>query len=122
MTAAILINSLTANPLNWISPSTMQSLGWALLHFVWQGAALAAFAAAAMALLRRPSARYLTGLIALALMLLSPAVTYFLYAQQQTSAAPTMSTPLAAAARPIARGSTAASGATPWVRAARSLD
>src|SRR5215831_4688285 len=123
MTAAILINSLTANPLNWISPSTMQSLGWALLHFVWQGAALAAFAAAAMALLRRPSARYLTGLIALALMLLSPVVTYSFYAQQHSSVAvSTMSTPLAAAARPIARGSTAASGATPWVRAARSLD
>src|SRR5215469_12162436 len=123
MTAAILTNAMTANPLNWISPGTMHSLGWALLHFVWQGTALAAIAAAAMALVRRPSARYAIGLIVLALMLLSPVATYFFYAQQPGSAAaPTMSIPLAAAARPIARGSTAASGASPWTRAARSLD
>ncbi len=123
MTAAILTNAMTANPLNWISPSTMHSLGWALLHFVWQGAALAALAAAAMVLLRRPSARYAIGLIALALMMLSPVATYFWYSQPYSNvAAPTMSTPLAAAARPIARGSSAASGATPWTRAARSLD
>jgi beta-lactamase regulating signal transducer with metallopeptidase domain len=123
MTAAILSNAMTANPLNWISPNTMHALGWALLHFVWQGAALAAIAAAAMALVQRPSARYAIGLIVLALMLLSPVATYFFYAQQHRSpAAPTMSTPLAAAARPIARGSTAAGGATPWTRGARSLD
>ena len=33
---------------NWISPSVMRSLGWALLHFLWQGAALAALAAVLM--------------------------------------------------------------------------
>src|SRR5215472_17071121 len=113
MTAAIFTNPMTANPLNWISPNTMHSLGWALLHFVWQGTALAALAAAAMALLRRLSARYAIGLTVLALMLLSPVATYIFYAQQQMNAVtPTMSTPLAAAARPIARGSTAASGTT----------
>ena len=32
--------------MNWLSPSAMQSLGWALLHFLWQGTALAALAAA----------------------------------------------------------------------------
>ena len=123
MTAAIFTNPMTANPLNWISPNTMHSLGWALLHFVWQGAALAALAAAAMALTRRPSARYAIGLTVLALMLLSPVATYFFYAlPHPTVAAPTMLTPLAAAARPIARGSTAASGATPWTRGARSRD
>ena len=123
MTAAILTNAITANPLNWISPSTLHSLGWALLHFLWQGTALAAIAAAGMALVRRPSVRYAIGLGVLALMLLSPVATYFFYAQQHSSvAAPTMSTPLAAAARPIARGSSAASGATPWTRAVRSLD
>ena len=47
--------------MNWLSPSAMQSLGWALLHFLWQGTALAALAAGAMALCRRTSARYIVG-------------------------------------------------------------
>ena len=63
--------------LNWLSPSAMQSLGWALLHFLWQGTALAALAAAAMALCRRASARYLLGVGALVLMLLAPLATFF---------------------------------------------
>ena len=37
---------------NWMSTNTMQSLGWALVHFLWQGSALAALAAAAMAVFR----------------------------------------------------------------------
>ena len=28
--------------MNWLSPTAMHSLGWALLHFLWQGTALAA--------------------------------------------------------------------------------
>jgi beta-lactamase regulating signal transducer with metallopeptidase domain len=85
----------------------MQSLGWALLHFLWQGTALAALAAAAMALCRRASARYLLAVGALVLMLLAPLATFF-YSQQRSSVADTArSSPLAAAA---ARGRTAASG------------
>ena len=53
----------------WISPNAMHSLGWALLHFLWQGTALAALAAAAMALCRRASARYAIGIVTLGLML-----------------------------------------------------
>jgi beta-lactamase regulating signal transducer with metallopeptidase domain len=118
-----MIGAATANPLHWISPMTMHSLGWALLHFLWQGAALAALAATAMAMFRRPPARYAIGLAALALMLLSPLATFFFYFQPQTSTtASTMSSPLAAAAWPIARGNTAASGATSWARATRSFD
>ncbi len=121
MTAALMINA-TANPMNWVSPSTMQSLGWALLHFLWQGTALAALAAVVMAPIRRPSARYAIGLALLALMLFSPVAT-FLYSQQHSMhATSTMSSPLAAAAWPIARGNTAASGATTLTSAARSLD
>ena len=33
---------------NWLSPGTMHSLGWALLHFLWQGTAVAALAAVLM--------------------------------------------------------------------------
>jgi hypothetical protein len=84
---------------NWLSPTAMQSLGWALLHFLWQGTALAALAAAAMALCRRASARYLLAIGALVLMLLAPLATFFTYSQQHSGVADTArSSPLAAAA------------------------
>ena len=92
----------------------MHSLGWALLHFLWQGTALAALAAAAMALCRRASARYAIGVGALVLMLLAPLATFFFYSQGHSGVADTAkSSPLAAAAWPTARGRDAASGSTP---------
>src|SRR5215813_4803179 len=72
---------------NLLSPETMHSLGWALVHFLWQGTALAAVAAAVMALCRRASARYVVGVAALVLMLLAPVVT--LYWQTQPADEPT---------------------------------
>src|SRR5258708_1290791 len=73
-----------SNPMNWLSANmlsqtTMHSLGWALLHFLWQGIAVAAVAAAGMALCRRASARYALAVGALVLMLVAPAVTFFFY-------------------------------------------
>jgi beta-lactamase regulating signal transducer with metallopeptidase domain len=107
---------------NWISPGTMQSLGWALLHFLWQGTALAALAAVAMAVFRKPAARYLTGIIVLGLMLVGPIATFFFYSQLHANSTEFVkSSPLAAAAWPIARGNTAASGTTPLVQI-RSFD
>ena len=49
----------------------LHSAGWALIHFVWQGAAIALVAAAALRLTGRRSAntRYVIGCAALALML-----------------------------------------------------
>ncbi len=107
--------------LNLLSPAAMHSLGWALLHFLWEGTALAAIAAAAMALCRRPSARYVIGVGALVFMLLAPLVTFFGVPQEVPQEAPqghsgvadtAKSSPLAAAALPIARGRDAASGST----------
>src|SRR5579859_972495 len=98
---------------NVLTPAAMQSLGWSLLHFLWQGTALAALAAAAMALCRRPSARYLIGVGMLALLLLAPLATFFFYVQQHSGVADTAkSSPFAAVAWPIARGSAVASGST----------
>ena len=54
----------------------MQTLAWSLLHFLWQGAAIAAVAAAFMAVSRKPASRYLIGITALALMLGSFVVTF----------------------------------------------
>jgi len=105
-----------------LSPSAMHSLGWALLHFLWQGTAIAAVAAAGMALCRRASARYAVGVGALVLMLLAPLVTIFVIPQGLSGAADTAkSSPLAAAAWPTARGRDAASGSTTTMTASNAL-
>ncbi|HXR44989.1 MAG TPA: M56 family metallopeptidase [Pseudolysinimonas sp.] len=55
----------------------IDAAGWTLVHFLWQGAAIAAAAAIGLRLLRRgsPQARYVLACVALAAMLASPAVT-----------------------------------------------
>ncbi len=74
----------------------MHTLAWSLLHFVWQGAAIAALAGALLLALRRPAARYLVGIGALALMLVSFGVTFALLGDGAAT------TPgLAAAAAPV---------------------
>jgi beta-lactamase regulating signal transducer with metallopeptidase domain len=97
--------------MNWFSPAAMQSLGWALLHFLWQGTALAALAAAAMALCSRASARYVVGVGALVLMLLAPLATFF-FDSQQHSVVPEIarSSSLGAAAWTITTSTAAARG------------
>jgi beta-lactamase regulating signal transducer with metallopeptidase domain/uncharacterized protein YnzC (UPF0291/DUF896 family) len=109
--------------MNWVSPSAMQSLGWALLHFLWQGTALTALAAAAMALCRRASARYLLGVGALGLMLLAPLATFFFYSHQHAGAAEiARSSPLAAAAWTTAKSETAGRRSTQPSSITPSLD
>src|SRR5579871_4088102 len=65
-----------------LSPTAMQSLAWALLHFLWQGTALAAVAAALMALSRRAQVRYLIGVVSLTVMLAMPVATILVSAQR----------------------------------------
>jgi len=126
MTAARMTGSVTTlatHSLTWLSPGIMHSLGWSLLHFLWQGTALAALAAGAMAVCRRPSARYLAGLTALVLMLLSPLATFVFYAQLQLSVAETVkSSPLATVAWPLTRERGEAVASTTASYVARSLD
>jgi beta-lactamase regulating signal transducer with metallopeptidase domain len=62
---------------SWLSPSVMHSLGWTLLHFLWQGTAIAALAAVLMMLFRRASARYALAVVALVVMLAAPVATFF---------------------------------------------
>ena len=54
-----------------------QAVGWALLHFVWQGALIGALTALVLLTLRRSAAdvRYVVSAIGLALMLTLPVVT-----------------------------------------------
>ncbi len=77
---------------NWLSPSTMHSLGWTLLHFLWQGTAVAALAAVLMTLCRRSSARYALAVGALVLMLGAPVAT-FLFLTASSAGAPAKYSP-----------------------------
>jgi beta-lactamase regulating signal transducer with metallopeptidase domain len=57
--------------------SYLQTAGWALIHFVWQGAAIAGAASALLRLTRRrgASTRYVIACVSLAAMLAAPVVT-----------------------------------------------
>src|SRR6266850_1984236 len=61
---------------HWISPELMRTLGWTLLHFIWQGVALAALFAVTRAACRSAAARYALALGALVLMMASPLITF----------------------------------------------
>ena len=61
----------------------MHPLGWTLLHFLWQGTALAALAAVLMGLCRSATARYVVAVGTLALMLATPASYVLLLASIQ---------------------------------------
>jgi beta-lactamase regulating signal transducer with metallopeptidase domain len=68
---------------HWISPELMRTLGWTLLHFIWQGAAVAALFAVATAACRSAVARYALAVGALVLMMVSPVIT-FVWLQRET--------------------------------------
>ena len=65
----------------------MRTLAWSLLHFLWQGAAIAAVAAAFMFAFRKSATRYLIGIAALALMLVSFGITFTLISGSSGAAA-----------------------------------
>ena len=65
-----------SNFANWISPEILRTLAWTLLHFLWQGAGLAALFAVPAAVCRSASARYALAVSALVLMIMSPVITF----------------------------------------------
>jgi beta-lactamase regulating signal transducer with metallopeptidase domain/sporulation protein YlmC with PRC-barrel domain/uncharacterized protein YnzC (UPF0291/DUF896 family) len=73
------------NLLSIFAPETLRTLGWSLLHFVWQGFALVAIASIAMTLFRRASARYIVGVLTLVAMLASVAITFVLLLNSQSA-------------------------------------
>ncbi|MGA3213595.1 MAG: M56 family metallopeptidase, partial [Terriglobales bacterium] len=115
--------------LNWLSPGVLRPLGWALLHFLWQGTALAAVAACAMSLVRRAGIRYVLAVVFLTLMLLAPVATYLLYSSPGPTPAwnsgPTLATVLSSSSGPSAanfspvypghRHTRPAPGVVPWM-------
>jgi beta-lactamase regulating signal transducer with metallopeptidase domain len=60
------------------TPVVVETLGWALLHFVWQGAALAAALSVLMVCCRRAVTRYALGVGALVLLVAAPVITFLL--------------------------------------------
>lgn len=60
----------------WLAPDLLRFIGLALLHFLWQGAALAALAGLGSVLTRNPRVRYITGVFALVLMVAAPLATF----------------------------------------------
>jgi bla regulator protein blaR1 len=72
--------------------SWVQALGWSLIHFLWQGALVGVLFAWSRALLpkQQSSARYTTGLLALVVLVLCPAVTFALLWSPQPSGATAM--------------------------------
>ena len=64
------------NLTGWMTPDLMQPLGWTLLHFLWQGLALAAMAAGVMSLFRSAVVRYWIGVAVLAAMVIAVVSTF----------------------------------------------
>ncbi len=63
--------------LNLLTGDVMQALGWTLVHFLWQGAAIALLLSIILACSRRASVRYSAALAALLLIAASPIATFF---------------------------------------------
>ena len=65
---------------NIFSQELIQRLGWTLVHFLWQGAAVAVILAVTLRLLRKASAnvRYLSACAALGLIVLLPIITLWI--------------------------------------------
>src|SRR5258708_20496656 len=60
---------------NGSSREVLRTVGWTLLHFMWQGAGLGALYAVGAAVCRGASARYVLAVGALVLMMASPVIT-----------------------------------------------
>ena len=71
-------------PTELLSASAVQTLGWTLLHFLWQGAATALLLALLLWLTRTssPPMRYLVACASLTLMLLLPILSYTILASR----------------------------------------
>src|SRR5271170_8214950 len=76
--------------MHWLSREETVALGWTLLHFIWQGAALALAYAVVDRMTRRTSSvvRYLIALGALTLMPLAVIATFAMEMRTSSAASP----------------------------------
>jgi beta-lactamase regulating signal transducer with metallopeptidase domain/type II secretory pathway component GspD/PulD (secretin) len=70
----------------------IECVGWTLLHFLWEGLVIAIVLGILLRALRKTSAnsRYMTGCVALALMIAAPVGTYMKLAKQPAPVSPTV--------------------------------
>lgn len=73
----------------WVTPEAVRLIGLTLLHFLWQGIAIAAAAFAGMTVMRRASAKYLVAVVMLVMMVAAPAVTLSVLAERPVTASAT---------------------------------
>jgi beta-lactamase regulating signal transducer with metallopeptidase domain len=88
---------------HWFTPHVTRSAAMTILHFLWQGAALAAVAYAAMGLSRRATTRYAIAVSMLALMAAAPALTFLVLQQRASEVQFAEAPPLSAMTRHNAR-------------------
>ena len=79
-----------------LSQPDVARIGWVLVHFVWQGAAVALVLAIALLTLRRkaPNMRYLAACLALAAMAVAPAITMWATSPASSASASTIEPPV----------------------------
>lgn len=97
------------NPLHWFDTALLETVGWTLVHFLWQGTLVALALAAALAVLpsRRARARHGAAVVALVALVALPAITFLAMRQEGGALAPlAISTPTAPAAVPASVAST----------------
>lgn len=73
------------NVVQFLSSQTwVEHLGWALIHFLWQGALVAVFYAVVRSRLSHSRSRYALACVALAAMVAAPAITFLLTGPRST--------------------------------------
>jgi beta-lactamase regulating signal transducer with metallopeptidase domain len=70
---------------SWLTADSVQTVGWVLVHFLWQGAALASILYLTLIFCRTASSRYIAALGTLFLMMMCPCMTFLLLARQPVS-------------------------------------
>jgi beta-lactamase regulating signal transducer with metallopeptidase domain len=91
-----------SNIASWLSPELLRTLGWTLLHFLWQGAALAALLAVLFSVFRTASGRYVLAVATLVFMMAAPIVTFAWLLQHENLAPATAITSINAPSALIA--------------------
>jgi len=79
---------------HWFTPDVLRNLGLSLVHFVWQGAVLAAVAAAGIAIARQASTRYAIAIGALMLMVAAPVFTFAILSESSSAMSVSVQNPV----------------------------